>query len=52
MPPSLQGTADQTTGTTVYSEEEKNAAKTKAEEILAAFEAGEKTEEAFAALAA
>ena len=45
------GTADQTTGTTVYSEEEKNAAKTKAEEILAAFEAGEKTEEAFAALA-
>ena len=45
------GTVDETSGTTVYTDEEKAAAKAKAEEILAAFEAGEKTEEAFAALA-
>ena len=45
------GTYDDTTGTTTYSDEEKAAAMTAAEEILAAFEAGEKTEEAFAALA-
>ena len=45
------GTIDETTGTTVYTDEEKAKAKTAAEEILASFEAGEKTEEAFAALA-
>ena len=45
------GTVDETSGTTVYTDEEKAAAKAKAEEILAAYEAGEKTEEAFAALA-
>ena len=45
------GTTDEATGTTTYSDEEKAKAKTAAEEILAAFEAGEKTEEAFAALA-
>ena len=45
------GTTDETTGTTTYSDEEKAKAKTAADEILAAFEAGEKTEEAFAALA-
>ena len=45
------GTVDETSGTTVYTDEEKAAAKAKAEEILASFEAGEKTEEAFAALA-
>ena len=45
------GTTDETTGTTTYSDEEKAKAKTAAEEILAAFNAGEKTEEAFAALA-
>ena len=45
------GTYDETTGTTTYSDEEKAKAKTAADEILAAFEAGEKTEEAFAALA-
>ena len=45
------GTIDEATGTTVYTDEEKAKAKTAAEEILASFEAGEKTEEAFAALA-
>ena len=45
------GTVDETSGTTVYTDEEKAAAKAKAEEILAAYEAGEKTEDAFAALA-
>ena len=45
------GTIDETTGTTVYTDEEKAKAKSAAEEILASFEAGEKTEEAFAALA-
>ena len=46
------GTADETTGAMTYSDEEKAAAKTEAEEILAAFKAGEATEAAFAALAA
>ena len=45
------GTTDETTGAVTYSEKEKQTAKTKADEILAAFNAGEKTEEAFAALA-
>ena len=45
------GTYDESTGATVYTDDEKAAAKTKAEEILATFEAGEKTEDAFAALA-
>ena len=45
------GKTDEATGTTTYSDEEKAKAKTAAEEILAAFNAGEKTEEAFAALA-
>ena len=44
------GTTDDA-GTTTYSDEEKAAAKAEAEEILAAFEAGEMTEEAFTALA-
>ena len=38
-------------GTVTFSDEEKAAAKAKADEILAAYEACEKTEEAFAALA-
>ena len=38
-------------GTVTYTDEEKAAAKAKADEILAAYEAGEMTEEAFAALA-
>ena len=46
------GKTDSTTGTVTYSDEEKAAAKAKAEEILAAFNAGEKTEEAFGKLAA
>ena len=45
------GTTDETTGTVTYSDTEKAAAKAKADEILAAFNAGDKTEEAFAALA-
>lgn len=45
------GTTDETTGVTTYSDEEKAAAKAKAEELLASFEAGEATEDAFAALA-
>ena len=45
------GTTDEATGAVSYSEKEKQTAKTKADEILAAFNAGEKTEEAFAALA-
>ena len=45
------GTYDETTGATTYSDEEKAAAKAKAQEILDAFNAGEKTEEAFGALA-
>ena len=39
-----------TDGTTTYSDEEKAAAKAEAEEILAAYLAGEQTEEAFTAL--
>ena len=46
------GTTDETTGTVTYSDVEKAAAKAEAEEILAAFQAGEATEAAFAALAA
>lgn len=38
-------------GNTVYSDEEKAAAKAEADEILAQFQAGEQTEDAFAALA-
>ena len=45
------GKTDSTTGAVTYTEAEKLAAKTKAEEILAAFNAGEKTEEAFGKLA-
>ena len=45
------GTTDPETGVTTYSEEWKAKAKTSAEEILAAFNAGDKTEESFAALA-
>jgi len=44
------GTTD-ATGVTTYSDEEKAAAKTAAEEILAEFESGSKTEDSFAALA-
>ena len=44
------GTTDKTTNKTVYSDEEKKAAKEKAEKLLAEFQAGEKTdEEAFTA---
>ena len=45
------GTTDSTTGTTTYSDEEKAAARKAALAILDTFNAGEKTEEAFAALA-
>ena len=45
------GTTDETTGTVTYTDAEKLDAKAKAEEILAAFTAGEATEEAFGALA-
>ena len=45
------GTTDEQTGTTTYSDKEKQLAKVKADEILASFTAGEQTEEAFAALA-
>ena len=45
------GTYDSTTGTTTYSDEEKAAAKTEADELLASFNAGDKTEDSFAALA-
>lgn len=44
------GTKDEN-GATVYSDEEKAAAKTKAEELLAQWKSGEATEESFAALA-
>ena len=44
------GTTDEN-GNTTYSDEEKAAAKTAAEEILAEWKAGEATEESFAALA-
>ena len=46
------GTTDETTGATTYSDEEKAAAKTAAEEILKAWNAGEATEASFAGLAA
>ena len=46
------GTYNSSTGATTYTDEEKAAAKAKAEEILAAWQAGEATEESFAALAA
>ena len=45
------GTTDETTGQTTYSDEEKAAAKAEAEELLAAWQAGEATEDSFAALA-
>ena len=45
------GTQNASTGTTVYSDEEKAAAKAKAEDIYAAWQAGEATEDSFAALA-
>ncbi len=45
------GTTDETTGATTYSDEEKASAKTAAEALLAQWEAGETTEDAFAALA-
>ncbi|MBQ3504903.1 MAG: peptidylprolyl isomerase [Oscillospiraceae bacterium] len=45
------GTYDETTGTTTYSDEEKAAAWTAAEEILNTWKSGEATEESFAALA-
>ncbi|MBR7178839.1 MAG: peptidylprolyl isomerase [Oscillospiraceae bacterium] len=48
---SFEGGTTDSNGTVTYSDEEKAKAKTAAEEILAAFEAGEKTEESFAALA-
>ena len=46
------GTTDETTGATTYSDEEKAAAKTAAEEILKTWNAGEATEASFAGLAA
>jgi hypothetical protein len=45
------GTTDSTTGITTYSDEEKNAAKEKAEEILDEWMSGDATEDSFAALA-
>lgn len=45
------GTTDSTTGSTTYSDEEKAAAKAKAEDLLNQWKAGEATEESFAALA-
>ena len=45
------GTADETTGETVYSDEEKAAALTEAEALLAEWKAGEATEASFAELA-
>ena len=45
------GTYDSSTGQTTYTEEELAAAKEKAEKILAMYEAGNKNEEAFKALA-
>ena len=45
------GSYNSSTGATTYTDEEKAAAKAKAEEILAAWEAGEATEDSFAALA-
>ena len=48
---SYEGGTPDVNGMTVYSDEEKAAAKAKAEDLLAQYEAGEKTEDAFAALA-
>ena len=48
----FQGGTKDENGQVIYSEEEKAAAKEKAEGILAQFQTGETTEEAFAALAA
>ena len=45
------GTTDEATGVTTYSDEEKAAAKSAAEEILNEWKAGEATEDSFAALA-
>lgn len=45
------GTTDSATGTTTYSDEEKAAAKEKAEELLKQWKEGEATEDSFAALA-
>lgn len=45
------GTKDKDTGNTVYSDEEKKTASDEAERIKAEYEAGEKTQDAFAALA-
>ena len=45
------GTTDETTGTTTYSDEEKAAARKAALEILDTFNAGDMTEDSFAALA-
>ena len=45
------GSYDSSTGATTYSEEEKAAAKTAAEELYAQWQAGEATEDSFAALA-
>lgn len=45
------GTTDETSGATTYSDEEKAAAKTTAEEILAEWKAGDATEDSFAELA-
>ena len=45
------GTTDSSTGTTTYSDEEKAAAKTEAEDILGEWMSGDATEDSFAALA-
>ena len=45
------GTLDESTGITVYSDEEKDAAWTKAEELYEQWKAGDATEESFAAMA-
>ena len=46
------GTTDETTGETTYSDEEKQAALDKANAVLDTYNAGEQTEDAFAALVA
>ena len=45
------GTKDETTGATTYSDEEKAAAKQKAEDLLEQWKSGDATEDSFAALA-
>lgn len=45
------GTTNQTTGTTIYSDEEKQTALEKAEALLAQWESGDATEDSFAELA-